>query len=186
MQKQSAIASEPTREEVNAVGDFCIDLSKVRNRQHALTLLEQLSLKVENGEKLPPELEQPVTQFFGATLWKKLAQWAPNTVSTLVSRLTTVAIERSKLFGEPLPGAMIPVEEDKSLVVAKEILGQKMLSDIIDIYKTNLMWYLDLLERGGAVSREELVSRVDLAIRYQTAARRDFYRALREYRETLQ
>jgi len=39
------------------------------------------------------------------------------------------------------------------------------------------------VESVGAMLLDKRMSRLDLAIRYLTTTRRDFYRALREYRE---
>jgi hypothetical protein len=74
-------------------------------------------------------------------------------------------------------------EEEKKFREACTRDQQQMLCKIIEIYKNLLVSTLHHPEKGGGALLDERLSRLDLALRYQTTARRDFYRSLHEYWE---
>lgn len=184
LQKQFAIENEQSPDEPHGVGESFPYGLKARQREQVIKLLDYLRAEVKSRGVLPPDLEEAVTQACGANFWKALAEWTPlSPVRIIISRLTELAVEKSKMYGTKLPEAKVSPEEGKKYVASDGIKGQEMICKIIDIYKSQLSSALRPAERGGAMLLVDRLTRLDLAIRYQTTARRDFYRALREYRE---
>jgi len=184
LQKQFVTENEESAKEEQGVGEsFPCGVKAGQNAQR-IKLLDALKAAVEQDRFLHPEFEQQVTEALGPKVWKMLTEWTPlNNVSICVSRLNEVALERSKIFGFELPEAKASPEEEKKYVTSDGVKEQEMILKIINIYKDQLLGALRPAERGGAMLLDDGVSRLDLSIRYQTTARRDFYRSLREYRE---
>src|SRR5260370_3275446 len=182
--KQFAMENEQSPHDPHGAGESFPYGLKARQREQVIKLLDHLRTEVESHKVLPPDFEEPVTQACGAHFWKTLTEWAPlSPERIMVSRLIEVGVERSKIFGYQLPEAKVCPEEGKKYVASDAVKEQEMICKLIDIYKNQLISPLRPLHTGAPMSLNDRVRRLDLAIRYLTTARRDFYRALREYRE---
>jgi hypothetical protein len=184
LQKQYAIENEESPEKPHGVGVSFPYPLKAGKREQMINLLNELQAIVERDRTLPPEFEKSLTQAFGPGLWKTLSEWKTlDNVGIWVSRLNEIIVARSQVFGMELPIADVSLQEKKKYFAADGLKEQEMMCKIIDIWKENLITPPFPVERGGGLLLDDRVSRLDLAIRYHTTARRDFYRSLREYRE---
>ncbi len=155
LQKQFAIEREGGRLERQAVETSFLYPPNARQNHQSIKLLDELKARAQTLKSLPPEFEERVTEAFGADFWKTLQEWMP--------------VDRA---------------EEKKFVKADGVKQLEMIYKLIDLYRHSILTtFGNSAERGGRVMCDEWVSRLDLAIRYLTTARRDFYRALREYRE---
>ncbi len=185
LQKQFAIEREGGRLERQAVETSFLYPPNARQNHQSIKLLDELKARAQTLKSLPPEFEERVTKAFGADFWKTLQEWMPvDRARMWVFAIEKIAEERAEIYGtESCLGTVSP-EEEKKFVKADGVKQLEMIYKLIDLYRHSILTtFGNSAERGGRVMCDEWVSRLDLAIRYLTTARRDFYRALREYRE---
>lgn len=152
---------------------------EIRSR---LKILDELQEAIRRDQFVHPRYEQMITRLFGAEFWATLTKWEPPSRVTLFSqKLAAVVHERSQIFNHELP-IEPPTEEEKSTLAADYKARTQMIDKLVDLKKNYLL--LDLHRAhgiDGEASSAEPSGRLDLALRYHTKARRDFYRALEEY-----
>ncbi len=179
LQKQFAIEREGSLSEPQAVGTSFL---YPPNAWQAIKLLDELKASTQSYKSLPPEFEQPITEAFGADTWKTFKEWMPLDLTRMwVFALAKINEERDEIFGTKSPHVTVSPEEEKKFVKADGVKQLEMVCKLIDVYKILLITSLRSVEKGGMC--DERASRLDLAIRYLTTARREFYRSLQEYRE---
>jgi hypothetical protein len=146
-------------------------------RQSDIRLLDQLREAVEAGRQLPGDLEEPITRKFGAKIWQTLTQWKSQDV-ILMHLLATVMNKTEFFHTKPLVEPPAPNEETLLKKIGS-ILEHEMALKVIDVLKH----YVADEQRSNQTGQDPAAatSRLELFIRYQTAARREWYRVLREY-----
>jgi hypothetical protein len=148
-----------------------------------LELLENTQIDFAQTGCLNPDLEDPLTRAFGIEFWKTLIDWQP--LNTTMVRLLETTVERQKVFAmEPLVDP--PTAEQERMYMEYDTKSRhEMVLKLMDLKKDELLLAIHRLgtTNAGGRSISEEVDRLDLYLRYQTTARREFYRALHEYRE---
>ncbi len=146
-----------------------------------LKVLEEVRNIVEKHTLISPEWEKPVTQAFGADFWRTLVEWTPT--EPLLLHMLRIGLVRSRAYGLKLPQEPPTPEEEKEYVAADALARRQMMLKLVDVEKQHLqlaLRHVQQTEDAGAVLSDK-ADRLDLFIRYQTTARREFYRALKEY-----
>jgi len=148
-----------------------------------LKVLEELREIVEERTLIPAELEKPVTQAFGADFWRTLVEWTPTSVSML--HMVRIMVERSEAYGLQLPGRPPTPEEERKYLEFDSFARRQMMLKLVDVERQHLLLaihYVGQTEDGQTVLKDR-ADRLDLFLRYQTTARREFYGALKEYQQ---
>jgi hypothetical protein len=183
LQKQFAIESVDGREKPQEAGGAFPSPLGARQKEQAIKLLNDIKDCVQRGTGLISEFEEPLTRIFGPELCKTFTQWAPRDYESIwLAKLTDMMAERAKVNGFELPGEKLSAQETKRIGDADAQRQSEMTCKLVDLCKTLTLSAPRHFE-GGGVSLDDRGSRLDPAIRYHTTAHRDFYRALREYRE---
>jgi hypothetical protein len=146
-------------------------------RQSDIRLLDQLREAVERGHQLPGDLEGVITERFGHKVWEVLTQWKSQDV-LLMHMMATVKNKAEFFNTKPPVEPPTPKEEDLYNQIGS-LLKHEMALKVIDLLKH----YLADQQRSNQTGQNPAAatSRLELFIRYQTAARREWYRVLREY-----
>jgi hypothetical protein len=93
-------------------------------------------------------------------------------------------VERSKVFGMPLPELNLLSPADKAEYLETNTLnGTEALCKLLALYESLLVNINQQVEGRSGLMLDESLARLDLAMRYLTTARREFYRSLREYQD---
>ncbi len=135
------------------------------------------------GGILADEWEKPVSAAFGRDFWKTLVDWTPVPVDAILMGFLRGVREREELYGmEPLGEPLTPEEKQECLRL-DTFARQQMMLKLLDLERRHLLLALHHVQRTADSARasEERSGRLDLFLRYQTTARREFYRALKEY-----
>jgi hypothetical protein len=146
-------------------------------RQSDIRLLDQLREAVERGHQLPGDLEGVITERFGHKVWEVLTQWKSQDV--FLMHMLVAAKNKAEFFDtKPPVEPPTPKEEDLYNQIGS-LLKHEMALKVIDLLKH----YLADQQRSNQTGQDPAAatSRLELFIRYQTAARREWYRVLREY-----
>lgn len=154
--------------------------SELKMRQK---LLEELEKRIRQGGSLPEELVDSASQAFGSNFCKTLIDWAPVNVTLL--RMMEVVLEKSKLFGVEPPVAPPTPDGERIYTQVERSVRRQMMLKLLDLEKQHLQLALDrvLNTDDAGIFVKEGIHRLDLFLRYLTTAKREFYRALKEYRE---
>lgn len=140
------------------------------------------------------EWKQPVTAAFGADFWQYFEEWEPTDAELLYHLKYSELSRKSRVFEwhptvvEKKDRAEL-VKEAKEIkeidIVAKAVSSHarfQLLGKLIELKKQALLealQYVVGMETGEATASGK--NRLELFLRYQTTAKRDFYRALKEY-----
>lgn len=147
-----------------------------------LRLVEELREAIQPSGWIPKAFEKPVTDAFGPEWWRILVVWSP-TNPTLMLMMETF-LEKAKLYNLPdADDSATPAtpEEEQRLLEMDSALRQQMILKLLDLQKSFLLMALHNAEqRGDAATGVQ--QRLDLFLRYQSMVKRQFYKALREYR----
>src|SRR5260370_33576189 len=81
-------------------------------------------------------------------------------------------------IGSPTP------DQEREYSTAETALRMQMISKLLDFEKRHLQLALDYVQMTDDAGIVAGIHRLDLFVRYLTTAKRDFYRALKEYRQT--
>jgi hypothetical protein len=159
---------------------YVLSTSELRPR---LELLEHTLIDFAQTGCLNPDLEDPFTRAFGIEFWKTLIAWQP--LDTMMVRLLEAGLEKQKAFAmKPLEDPPT-AEQERTYIEYDTKSRHEMVLKLMDMKKEELQLAIHRLGTTNAGGRSivEEADRLDLYLRYQTGARREFYRALREYRE---
>jgi len=171
---------EPLREKVRMDFPYALSTSELRPR---LELIENTLIDFAQSGCLNPDLEDPFTRAFGIEFWKTLIAWQP--LDTMMVRLLEAGLEKQKAFAmKPLEDPPT-AEQERTYIEYDTKSRHEMVLKLMDMKKDELQLAIHRLGATNAGGRSivEEADRLDLYLRYQTGARREFYRALREYRE---
>jgi hypothetical protein len=171
---------QPLREKVRMDFPYALSASELRPR---LELLENTQTAFAQSGCLNPDLEDPFTRAFGIEFWKTLIAWQP--LDTMMVRLLEAGLEKQKAFAmKPLEDPPT-AEQERTYIEYDTKSRHEMVLKLMDMKKEELQLAIHRLgtTNVGGRSIVEEADRLDLYLRYQTAARREFYRALHEYRE---
>ena len=171
---------QPLREKVRMDYPYALSVPELRPR---LDLLENTQIDFAQTGSLNPDLEDPLTRAFGVEFWRTLIAWQP--LNTMMVRLLEAGAEKQKAFAmKPLEDPPTP-EQERMYMEYDTKSRHEMVLKLMDLKKDELLLAIHRLgtTKAGGRSILEEVDRFDLYLRYQTAARREFYRALHEYRE---
>lgn len=149
-----------------------------------LKLLQDLRKELDHKEVLSPEWETPVTGAFGPAFWAALADWTPLDLETLWSiHFARATIERCKVYDRELAEPPPTPDEQRQYSAAALLSRLQFARKLIDFQEQHLRLALHQLSKSGDRGAEyDNTGRLDLLLRYVTTARRDFYRALAEYK----
>ena len=171
---------QPLREKVRMDYPYALSASELRP---LLELLENMQIDFAQTGSLNPDLEDPLTRAFGVEFWKTLIAWQP--LDTMMVRLLEAGLEKQKAFAmKPLEDPPT-AEQERTYIEYDTKSRHEMVLKLMDMKKDELQLAIHRLGATNAGGRSivEEADRLDLYLRYQTGARREFYRALREYRE---
>jgi hypothetical protein len=182
VKKQLDSGNDPQPLSAKVRMDFPYALSALELRPR-LELLENTQTAFAQSGCLNPDLEDPLTRAFGIEFWKTLVEWQP--LNTTMVRLLETTVERQKVFSmEPLVDP--PTAEQERMYMEYDTKSRnEMVLKLMEMKKDELLLAIHRSEttKAGERSILEEADRLDLYLRYQTTARREFYRALHEYRE---
>jgi hypothetical protein len=134
------------------------------------------------GGYLTRELQESVTRAFGVEFCQILTGWtAADSVMMMMFRTMRFKEQTYKL--EPMADPPSPEDEAKCAGVDIQIREQYRRK-LVAMERGHLMQALAYVQRASTGATGAGKDRLELFLRYQTSARRDFYRALREYRAT--
>jgi hypothetical protein len=89
---------------------------------------------------------------------------------------------KHQIFGGEPPVEPPTPEEERKYLEIDSFSRQRMMLKLLDVEKQHLFLALNYVAHTkGEESAVERTARLDLFVRYQTTARREFYRALNEY-----
>jgi hypothetical protein len=171
---------QPLSAKVRMDFPYVLSTSELRPR---LELIENTLIDFAQTGSLNPDLEDPFTRAFGIEFWKTLIAWQP--LDTMMVRLLEAGLEKQKAFAmKPLEDPPT-AEQERTYIEYDTKSRHEMVLKLMDMKKDELQLAIHRLgtTKAGGRSILEEVDRLDLYLRYQTAARREFYRALHEYRE---
>ena len=149
-----------------------------------LKFLDDVLAAFRRNSFLSPEIEEPMTQAFGPTFWETLTKWNP--ADTMLMQLLACSLEKQQAFGmKPDVDPPSPEQERRFRQLDTEARVQ-MVIKLMELKKDELLLALHRTgeTKAGAPLPDATTDRLDLFMRYQTTARREFHRALHEYRET--
>jgi hypothetical protein len=171
---------QPLRGKVRMDFPYVLSTSELRPR---LELIENTLIDFAQSGCLNPDLEDPFTRAFGIEFWKTLIAWQP--LDTMMVRLLEAGLEKQKAFAmKPLEDPPT-AEQERTYIEYDTKSRHEMVLKLMDMKKDELQLAIHRLGATNAGGRSivQEADRLDLYLRYQTGARREFYRALREYRE---
>ena len=155
--------------------------SSILGQRQRLKLLEELMCNIEEHGHIPAGLEKPVTEAFDADFWKILVEWTPTTEP--LRQLMESVIQKSELFGSELPAGLTGAQDKGKHFLCDPSWLKEMMLKLVKLKKQDVLCALQHAEETNSCGTwsNGVNGRLDLCIRYQTTARRDFYRALTEY-----
>jgi hypothetical protein len=153
--------------------------------QRRLKSLSDLRERVEKDHYVPAEWEKPITQAFGVDFWKTLVDFLP--MDLMIAHAGVhLAVRRAEHYVAEFQGHTFPppsptLEQIEQYGRVEHLARGDWALKAIDLKRQDLEL---LLSNAGPLSQEADAShdRLTLALRYQAAARRDFYRGLEELR----
>ncbi len=155
--------------------------SSILGQRQRLKLLEELRYNIEEHGHIPAGLEKPVTEAFDADYWKMLVEWTPTTEP--LRQLMESVIQKSELFGWELPAGLTGAQDKGKHFLCDPSWLKEMMLKLVKLKKQDILCALQYAEEtnGCGTWSNGANGRLELCIRYRTTARRDFYRALKEY-----
>lgn len=157
--------------------------------QRRLDFLKQLRAEVERNNYIPAAFKEPVTRALGEEFWKLLVVYLPSDL-TIRHRMTEmfVQFERKQTLEGPKDQVggrrnfPPPTDEQIEKYAKSDLLAQgEFALRLIDQEREHLTLLLSNVGQfGGEADAGQ--DPVQLALRYQAAARNDFYRGLKELR----
>ena len=149
--------------------------------RHRLKLLQEVGAEFESSGYLPKDRKEELARAFGADFPQILTDWEPELKLMFSMRMAGAMFLRSKAYDMPPPVTPLP-EAAGEFSAADALLRRSMVLKLIDREAEHARLALLHAEAGSPIgSATGGDVRPDLAQRYLTTARREFYRALHEY-----
>jgi hypothetical protein len=174
------VIQEPTAEP-NVGAESTAELAQTSSTwfRARLKLLDELQHQAV-PLRIRPGMEAAVTQAFGLEFWKTLSQWEPvNDQAIKIACVLTAHYENHRSEPEHEHEPPTPEERDRYLYADSFSRGQ-MIQKLIEREREHVL-QLHQAHAKAKGSPAENTHRLELFLRYRTAARRDFYRALAEF-----
>jgi len=145
-----------------------------------LRLVEDLRTAFKQNLTLSSQLKEQVSHAFDAGFLNTLVEWRPTNIT--LSLLMSSMLDKSKLLGTVVGDGPPSDEQKRHYMECDTELRLQMVLKLLDVKEQGLLFDLYRAKEAKAGGRlPEWMERLDLFVRYQTNARREFYRALGEY-----
>jgi hypothetical protein len=148
--------------------------------------LDDVSRELGRKGRLGEEWEEPMTAAFGADFWQSLQVWEQTDKHLLYGMaLFGNMEEKAEMYNLTPVAEKNLLKEEEVDAVAKAVRSKErsqMLAKLIEVKQQALqeaLQYAVAVETGEAGANGK--NRLELFLRYQTTARRDFSRALEAY-----
>lgn len=162
---------------------YTLTPSQIRGR---MDFLDDVSQALRRNGRLGDEWKEPMTAAFGADFWQSLREWEQTDKHLLWGMLLFADMEKKEEMYNLSPVAeKNPLKETEVDAVARAVRSKErsqMLAKLVEVKQQALqeaLQYAVGVEAGEATTAGK--NRLELFLRYQTTAKRDFYRALEEY-----
>ena len=145
-----------------------------------LKLLDELKSRFQTNPIVSeyPEMQEQIIDAFGAEFWRTLMEWEPADPWKLYTAI--MVAEKNKSYDTTIPEGPNP-EAERRLVKEDENTRIQMMAKLVELQKQHVLSSIQHIWNAQD-GPDQQVQRLDLSLRYQTKSRRDFYQALREYR----
>jgi hypothetical protein len=154
-----------------------------RELSQRLKFLEELREMIQIGSLRSDEWKGPITEAFGEEFWMTLAEWEPQNL--IYAQLAYCAAIKTESFPPSLIDELNLPGKEQTQKWLDPLPRQEMQLKLLDLKRQHLLEALHFAEesRDGQAVTQGTAGPLDLYLRYRTQARRDFYRALKDYRE---